>query len=390
MTPPIAIIGGGPGGLTLARILQVKGIPFTVYEYEDSAETRTQGGTLDLHQESGQKALEVAGLTHDFLKHARGEGEDTRILSADGVIHYNEVNDDPDFVPTRPEIDRGDLRKILLDSIDPKSIAWGKAVLTVLPAVDTTGKYKIKFKDGSTATADLVIGCDGAWSRVRPLITSHKPCYSGVTYIELHLNDVSKKHVDIAKFVGRGTLFACGDNRALIAQVNGNDRIRTYAMIRCNEAYAKKTTFAGMSPEEEKALVLSHFPAWHESLTRLITSAEPGFITRPLYELPHDALTWKHVPNVTLVGDAAHLMLPSGEGVNLAMLDAMELAIAIAESPTDLDAAARKYEVSIFKWTKDKSLESKETLDMLLEPQGPKQVLEFFKSMGGGPPPKLE
>ncbi|KAJ3008358.1 hypothetical protein HKX48_008569 [Thoreauomyces humboldtii] len=389
MTPSISIIGGGPGGLTLARILQVKNIPFTVYEHEASSSVRTQGGTLDLHQETGQKALEVAGLTAEFLKHARGEGEDTRILSSDGVIHYDEVNDDPDFVPTRPEIDRGDLRKILLDSIDPASIKWGKALVEVKESVD--GNHVLHFKDGSTTTADLVVGCDGAWSRVRPLISAHRPVYSGVTYIEMHLNDVSVRHPDIQKFVGRGTLFACGDNRALIAQVNGNDRIRTYAMIRCDEKYAKETTFVGMTPDQEKSVVLGHFEGWDASLTRLIMDSEPGFVTRPLYELPHDALTWDHVPNVTLIGDAAHLMLPSGEGVNLAMLDAMELALSIASSPEDLDAAARRYEEATFKWTKDKSVESKETLDMLLEPEGPKQALEFFRSMmGGGPPLSLE
>lgn len=83
---PVTIIGGGPGGLTLARILQKRGYEVTVYERENSASSRGQGGTLDLHAESGQEALKEAGLIDKFWEHARPEGQDTRILDKTGKV----------------------------------------------------------------------------------------------------------------------------------------------------------------------------------------------------------------------------------------------------------------------------------------------------------------
>ena len=73
--PKIAIIGAGPSGLTLANLLQQYNILFTVYEFETGANERNQGGTLDLHAESGQLALREAGLYEEFKKYARPEGD---------------------------------------------------------------------------------------------------------------------------------------------------------------------------------------------------------------------------------------------------------------------------------------------------------------------------
>lgn len=74
-TPPrIAIIGAGPGGLLCARVLQQRGLAVTVYDADASAEARNQGGTLDLHADTGQIALREAGLLDDFFALARPEG----------------------------------------------------------------------------------------------------------------------------------------------------------------------------------------------------------------------------------------------------------------------------------------------------------------------------
>ena len=109
-TSRIAIIGGGPGGLTLARILQKHGIHATVYEQEHSANARSQGGSLDLHHESGLKALREADLFNDFLKCARYESQHMRVLDKKGVVYLDEGEMGP--LPeigdeqSRPEIDR--------------------------------------------------------------------------------------------------------------------------------------------------------------------------------------------------------------------------------------------------------------------------------------------
>ena len=105
----VAIVGGGPGGLTLARILQRNGINSSVFEREASANVRSQGGTLDLHQESGLKALKDAGLMGEFMAHARFEGDSMRIQDKTGKVYFQDSPDDvksKDDPYVRPEIDR--------------------------------------------------------------------------------------------------------------------------------------------------------------------------------------------------------------------------------------------------------------------------------------------
>lgn len=106
----IAIIGAGPGGLTLARILQKHGVRATVYERESSPNVRSQGGSLDLHQESGLQALKEADLFSAFLKFARYEDQQMRVLDKNGVVHLDEDGMGPPPEEGgdqgRPEIDR--------------------------------------------------------------------------------------------------------------------------------------------------------------------------------------------------------------------------------------------------------------------------------------------
>jgi 2-polyprenyl-6-methoxyphenol hydroxylase-like FAD-dependent oxidoreductase len=155
----IAIIGGGPGGLTLARILQLKGVEVKVYEREISIDDRSQGGTLDLHVQTGQYALKVAELFDKFEKVCRPEGQDARCLDKYGKLYFEKVFDNKSF--DRPEIDRGDLRQIFLDSLKENTILQGYNLKTIESLGN--GQHKLVFDNGVTEIADLVIGADGAW-----------------------------------------------------------------------------------------------------------------------------------------------------------------------------------------------------------------------------------
>ena len=195
MPPPrIAIVGAGPAGLTLARLLQQGGLPCTIFELDDGQSARDQGGIVDLHPRSGQLALREADLSEDFQQLALPAGEAMKLMKSDGTICWDENNskDALEGQPTRerPEIDRTALRRVLLDSLDPGSIQWDKKIVRVEPAGE---KYDLHFTHGVETGFDLVVGADGAWSKVRPLLTDVRPHYSGITVIELRAKEISEK-----------------------------------------------------------------------------------------------------------------------------------------------------------------------------------------------------
>ncbi|MFD5092454.1 FAD-dependent oxidoreductase [Amycolatopsis thailandensis] len=314
----ISIIGAGPGGLTCARILQKHGIPVTVYDRDPHPRARNQGGTLDLHADDGQVALREAGLLDEFFALARPEGQEMRKLDPAGVLLEHHVPAEGELF--KPEIDRGQLRGLLLDSLEPGTVRWG----SVLEKVELPGR--LRFADGTTVETDLAIGADGAWSRVRPAVSAAVPEYSGITFLEAWFDDVENAHPELAALVGHGSAMAADGERCLFAQRNSGDHIRVYVIQSLPADWADS-----LGAAEIRARLLDSFSEWSPSMTRMITDNDGPYVDRPLYVLPVPH-TWAHTPSVTLLGDAAHLMPPLGVGVNLAMVDACELALALAGS----------------------------------------------------------
>jgi len=370
MTTPVTIVGAGLGGLTLARVLHVHGIPVTVYEADPSAEARTQGGQLDIHRHNGQVALAAAGLTAEFHSIIRPGGEASRVLGRDGRV----LLDDPDDgTGGRPEVLRGDLRRILIESLPAGTIRWGRKVTAVAP-------HRLTFADGSTVDTELLVGADGAWSKVRPLLTDAMPEYSGTTFVETYLYDADERHPAAAAAVGGGAMYALSPGQGIVGHREAGGVLHTYVELNRPAEWVAAIDFT--DPAAARKRVAAEFDGWAPELTALITDGETPPVPRMIYALP-DGLRWDRVPGVTLLGDAAHLMPPSGEGANLAMLDGAELGQALAAHPDDSEAALAAYENEMFVRSAAEAKDARDIIDVCLGDRAPDSFIEFFTTAAG-------
>ncbi|WP_031072806.1 FAD-dependent oxidoreductase [Streptomyces sp. NRRL WC-3742] len=363
--PRIAIVGAGLGGLTCARVLQRHGRAVTVFEREASADARPQGGTLDMHADTGQAALRAAGLLDRFHDLARPEADEWRVL--DFATAAPLAKQPPSAGDDRPEIDRGQLRGLLLDSLTDNTVQWDRAVTGVIPLPD--GTCRLLFADGSAEDFDLVVGADGAWSRVRPALSPAAPRYTGVTFLETGFDDCDTRHPDLARLVGNGSMLVKGAGRSLVAQRNSNGHIRAYIALREPQDWHMA---AGVDLDDHRAVrtqLLRMFDGWDESLRYILRNGDTGFVNRSLFVLPAPH-TWEHVPGVTLLGDAAHLMPPVGLGANLAMLDGADLAHALLAEST-IGAAVRTYESVMLPRSAEAATASAQGLDHLVPATAP-------------------
>jgi len=317
----IVIIGAGPGGLTLARLLQMDGFQVKVYERDSNENARPKGATLDLHEESGLAALHEAKLMDAFKANYRPGADRTRIIDQNGKIVF-EDSDTHNRETFRPEIDRGPLQKILLDSLVKGTVIWGSHFETLSP---NNGSWLIGFKNGTSVQADIVIAADGANSKIRPYITPIKPFYSGISIVEGAVYSSATACPKMHALLNGGKIFAMGDEKSLIVSSKGDGSLVFYTGCHTAENWAKASGINFSDKIQVIDWFKSEFCNWSPIWLELFENASLAFVPRPQYCMPLDQ-NWETVSNLTMLGDAAHLMPPyAGEGVNMAMLDALEL-----------------------------------------------------------------
>jgi 2-polyprenyl-6-methoxyphenol hydroxylase-like FAD-dependent oxidoreductase len=309
----------------------------TVFEADANASVRDQGGTLDLHADSGQVALDLAGLAEGFRANARFEDQQDRVLAHDSAATLFDERP-ADGKGERPEIDRRALRDLLLGALRPGTVRWGKKLDRIEAA---GGAQRLVFTDGAAEVFDFVIGADGAWSKVRAALTNVKPVYTGVTFFECWIDDVDAQHPELAALLGRGTMFVVHGKKGLVAQRNANGHVRVYVNVHMPEEWGADL-LRKSSTAAAKVELLARFRGWAPGLLAFVERSADLLVSRPIYALPAP-FNWTPQPGLTVVGDAAHLMPPMGLGVNLAMQDAAELAVALSSGPS-WPAAVRAHE----------------------------------------------
>ena len=370
MTSHVTIVGAGLGGLTLARVLHVHGIAATIYEAEPSEQARTQGGQLDIHEDDGQAALAAAGLTDEFRAIIHQGGAASRALDQHGKVLLDEPDDGANG---RPEVLRGDLRRILLDSLPDRTIQWGRKVTGVRPLGG--GRHELTFADGSTATTALLVGADGAWSKIRPLLSDATPEYVGTTFIETYLYQADERHPATAEAVGDGAMYALTPGKGIVAHREAGNILHTYVELNRSAEWIADIDFT--DPTAAIARIAAEFDGWAPELTALITDGETAPVPRMIHTLPNGH-RWDRVPGVTLLGDAAHLMPPSGDGANLAMFDGAELGRAIAAHPDDTEAALTAYEEALFPRSESFAVEAHLVLELCLGDRAPFGLIDLI------------
>lgn len=325
----------------LARLLQMKGANVLIFDRDASPEARFSGGSLDMAAESGGKAIKAAGLGRAFRQYARPEAGAYTVSDETGRITFRMPA--LRYASRRPEIDRAHLRKLLLSSLQPESVQWGRRFIGLS---DMQSMKRIHFGDGGAIDVDLVVGADGARSRLRPFVTKEAPEYSGVILLQGDIPEPQKDCPAIQHWVRDANFFALGHSIGVFLQARSNGALSLYISQKIPTADGLDGIDLS-TRSATGAYARTILRDWHPAFIEAMEAAAPLSV-KPLVRTA-DHQSWSPKRNMTLIGDAAHVMPPfGGQGANMAMLDALVLSRFLLAAGDDMGAAIARYEQEMF------------------------------------------
>ncbi|ANI87909.1 2-polyprenyl-6-methoxyphenol hydroxylase [Arachidicoccus ginsenosidimutans] len=375
----VAIVGGGMAGLTLARLLQLKDVDVKVYERDFSRDIRVQGSTLDLHEGTGLEAMKRAGLLDEFYKHHRPDASKMLLADRKLNIKFDEKNFAKITAETRPEIDRAPLRDILLDSLKPSTVVWNSNFISM--EKEKNG-WRIHFKNGTSAYADLVVAADGANSKIRPYLSDIKPIYSGITLIQIDI-DHAEKNIPQLLTATKGGKIMCFDNEQMLGfGTKADGSIMAIAAFKTHENWLKESGIDFNNKQQVFDWFKKEFADWNEKWYELFTNDEVTFTPRPQYYFPFNQ-SWETQENLTMIGDATHRMPPfAGEGANVAMQDSFELAEVLTNGKfADIKTAIAYFEKDMVARGAEATQGTLENTERMFAKNGLEQMVSFFNGV---------